>query len=101
MSLQSILHKTKQIIFSKYFIVLAIFLVFFLFFDKYNLLSRWETGRNVKDLEKEIKFYEEEIESNKKKVIEMQAGEETLEKYAREQFYLKKDSEDVFIIKEQ
>lgn len=100
MSLKSFLNRVKQIVFSKYFIVLAIFFVFFLFFDKHNLLSRWRVGRNVKKLEQEIKFYEEEIEDNKQKVIDMRAGEEALEKYAREQYFLKKDSEDIFIVKE-
>ena len=31
---------------------------------------------------------------------EMQVSDESLETYAREQYYLKKDSEDIFIIKE-
>jgi hypothetical protein len=32
---------------------------------------------------------------------EMQTSDESLEQYAREQYHLKKDSEDVFIIKEE
>ena len=31
---------------------------------------------------------------------EMRASPASLEKYAREQYYLKKDSEDIYIIKE-
>ncbi|HHT23560.1 MAG TPA: septum formation initiator family protein [Bacteroidales bacterium] len=101
MESQGILKKIRKIILNKYVLVLIIFMVFFLFFDKHNLVSRWKTGKRVKDLEKEIEFYNEEIRSNKQKVIEMQSGDETLERFAREQFYLKKDSEDVFIIKEE
>ena len=97
---QSIGTKIRRFIFNKYFLVLGAFLVFILFFDQHNLISRMETRRNIKSLEKEIRFYNSEIESNKKKMNEMQVSDESLETYAREQYYLKKDSEDIFIIKE-
>ena len=92
--------KVRRFFFSKYFLVLVAFLVFIGFFDQHNLINRWKTGRNIKSLEKEINFYNDEIESNKKKMNEMQVSDESLETYAREHYYLKKDSEDIFIIKE-
>lgn len=98
--LRNIGTKLRRFFLNKYFLVLVVFLVFILFFDQHNFINRWNTGRNVKSLEKEIKFYNSEIESNKKKMNDMQVSDESLEKYAREQYYLKKDSEDIFIIKE-
>lgn len=92
--------KLRKILLNKYFIVLLIFFVFILFFDQHNLVNRWKTGRNIRNLEKEINYYNEEIESNKKKMNEMQVSDKSLEQYAREHYYLKKDSEDIFIIKE-
>ncbi len=81
-------------------LVFVVFIVFLMFFDQHNLISGWKTKRNIRSLEKEIRYYKGEIESNKKKMNDMQVSDESLEKYAREQYYLKKDSEDIFIIKE-
>lgn len=93
-------YKLHRIFLNKYVVTLVVFIVFMIFFDNHSLISRWQTGRNIKSIENEIGFYQSEIEKNKKKMNEMQSSDESLEKYAREQYYLKKDSEDVFIIKE-
>ena len=90
----------KRILLNKYLLVLIVFGIFITFFDEYNLISRWNTYLKTKQLEQEVKFYKEEIENNKQKMIELQSSNENLEKFAREQFLMKKDDEDVFIIKE-
>lgn len=91
----------RRIILNKYVVTLVGFFIFLIFFDNHNLISRWETSRKINSMEKEIKFYQSEIDKNKAKMNEMQTSDESLEKYAREQYHLKKDSEDVFIIKEE
>ena len=91
----------RRIILNKYAVTVVGFLIFLIFFDNHNLISRWETSRKINRMEKEIKFYQSEIDKNKAKMNEMQTSDESLERYAREQYHLKKDSEDVFIIKEE
>ena len=91
----------RRLLLNKYVVTLVGFFIFLIFFDNHNLISRWETSRKINSMEKEIKFYQSEIDKNKAKMNEMQTSDETLEKYAREQYHLKKDSEDVFIIKEE
>ena len=91
----------RRIILNKYVVTLVGFFIFLIFFDNHNLISRWETSRKINSMEKEIKFYQSEIDKNKAKMNEMQTSDESLERYAREQYHLKKDSEDVFIIKEE
>lgn len=98
---RDIFHKVPKILLNKYLIVTVVFLVFMFFFDHNNLISRWKTGRKISEMEKEIKYYQSEIDKNKKKMVDMRSGSETLEKYAREEYYLKKDSEDVYIINEE
>jgi len=51
-------------------------------------------------LEKEYKFYQDEIKSNKTKKFELQSSNANLEKFAREHYFMKKENEDIFIIKE-
>ena len=90
----------KRIFLNKYLFVLVVFGVFITLFDEYNLISRWNTSRKIAHLEQEVKFYEQEIENNKEKMSELQSSDENLEKFAREQFLMKKDDEDIFIVKE-
>ena len=90
----------KRIFINKYVFVFVVFTVFVTFFDEYNLVSRWRTARKIVQLEQELKFHEEEIKTNKQKMSDLQSSDENLEKFAREQFLMKKDDEDIFIIKE-
>ena len=81
-------------------IVLLVFVVFATFFDNHNLINRWETHQKIKQMEKELKFYQDEIKTSKLKKNELQSNKENLEKFAREHYYMKKQNEDIFIIKE-
>jgi len=92
--------KIKRIFLNKYLIVLLVFVVFVTFFDNHNLISRWETHQKIKQMEKELKFYQDEIKTSKFKKNELQSNKENLEKFAREHYYMKKQNEDIFIIKE-
>ncbi len=94
------LHRLRKIFISKYVLVILIFLGFLTFSGSYSLIDRFKRSRNIRTTEKEIEFYRSEIEANKNKMNEMRASPASLEKYAREQYYLKKDSEDIYIIKE-
>ena len=51
-------------------------------------------------LEKEIKHYQKEIEINSKKLNDLHTDKEGLERFAREEYFMKRSNEDVFIIKD-
>jgi len=90
----------RRIFLNKYVIVFMVFFVFILFFDQHNLIRRYKTYRNTQKLKSEINFYNEQIKNNRKEINNIQLNDESLEKYARERYFMKKDSEDIFIIKE-
>jgi cell division protein FtsB len=94
------LQRLQHIFVNKYVLVLLLFLVEIVFFDSHNLISRIETKIKITQLEKEKAFYQKEIQSNKQKITDLQLNDENLEKFAREQYLMKKDNEDIFIIKE-
>lgn len=100
MSSKSFLEKIKPFIFNKYLVVFACFIVFVTFFDNHNLLNRWKTNRNIKQLEKDITHYKNEIEVTRVKLEELQSNDENLEKFAREQYLMKKENEDIFLVEE-
>jgi cell division protein FtsB len=80
-----------------YVLVLTVFVVWMTFFDTNSLLIHLELRREVKKLEKQKEFLKEEIAKDKK-VIEKLSDPEELEKFAREQYYLKKKNEEIYII---
>jgi len=92
--------KLGKILLNKYLIVFLAYTVFVTFFDQHNLIHRWQTYRKISLLEKEYLFYQGEIQSNKQKKFELQSSNANLEKFAREHYFMKKENEDIFIIKE-
>lgn len=92
--------KIKKIFLNKYLIVFVVFAVFVTFFDEHNLIHRWQSHQRIVQMEKEIKFYQDEIKATQQKKNELQSSNENLEKFAREHYFVKKENEDIFIINE-
>ena len=65
-----------------------------------NRYKRYTYDEKIRSLEKEIKHYEEEIAINSQKLQNLRTDKEGLERFAREEYYMKRPNEDVFIIKE-
>ncbi len=98
--LTKILKSSSKVLLNKYIIVLVGFLAFVIFFDNHNLLLRWKTLQKLNTLEKELEFFQNEIETNKAKIKRLQTDNEYLEKFAREEYMMKQKDEDIFIIKD-
>ncbi len=71
-----------------------------LIFDSSNWIEMFATRRRIKSLEDEKEYYLQKIEDDKKKIKELQTSPENLEKFAREQYLMKKPNEDIFIVDE-
>ncbi|RKN76873.1 FtsB family cell division protein [Ulvibacterium marinum] len=80
-----------------YVLVLTVFVIWMLFFDTNSLLIHMELKKQIKKLEKQQEFLREEIAKDKK-VIEKLSDPKELEKFAREQYYLKKKNEEIYLI---
>ena len=80
-----------------YILILTVFVVWMIFFDTNSLLIHLELKREIKKLEKQKEFLEEEIAKDKE-VIDRLSDPEELEKFAREQYYLKRKNEEIYII---
>jgi cell division protein FtsB len=65
-----------------------------------NLYTRYTYDEKIRKLEKEIKYYQDEIKLNKEKLNSLRTDREGLERFAREEYYMKKPDEDVFIIRQ-
>ena len=82
-------------LYNRYLIVLVVFSVWVLFFDKHDIVTQWKLNRTVEKLEADQAYYARKIREAENDRYDLDVNRE---KYAREQYYLKKDNEDVFII---
>lgn len=87
--------------FNKYLIVFVAFGVWIMFFDENNLMQHRQNLAELAQLEAQVNFYKHKIEADKRKLYELQTNDENLEKFAREQFLMKRADEDIFVIVEE
>ena len=80
-----------------YVMVLTVFVIWMLFFDTNSLLIHWELKKEINNLEKTREYLKEEIERDKV-IIEKLSDKEELKKFAREQYYLKRQNEEIYLI---
>lgn len=81
-----------------YFLLTFGFVFWMLFFDSEDLFKQYQLARKVKQLHEEKTYYLEQIEIVKKEREELMSDEELLEKFAREKYFMKKPTEDVYIV---
>lgn len=82
----------------KYVISLSVFSVWMLFFDGNSALFMYKQYNELKDLKAQEEFLAEEIAEMNKQKEDLFSDEDKLERYARENYFFKKDNEDVFVI---
>lgn len=70
------------------------------FIDSNDLITRVKMGSKLRSLEREKEYYQEKIVEVEKDRQELMTNKELLEKFAREKYLMKKESEDVFVIVE-
>ena len=83
---------------NKYVLTSLLFLIWMLLFDQNNLNERRKNSREYNQLLEEKDYYLKKIEEDRKRIQELKTNNENLEKFAREQYLMKKDNEDIFII---
>ena len=78
--------------------VILFIIVMLFFFSDSNVMKRIESDREIKSLNKQIEFYRKKTEADKAKLHELQSDKDNLEKFARENYLMKKENEEVFVI---
>ena len=83
---------------NKYVLTSVLFVLWMLMFDQNNLNERRKNNRDYNQLLREQEYFRKKIEENRKRIQELKTNDDNLEKFAREQYLMKKDNEDIFII---
>ena len=94
-----ILDRLKIRKWGKYAITILVFAVVFLFIGEQSLIQFVRRGREIRHLEEQRDLY---LEGAEKAQREMNALHQTdsLERYAREQYYIHKANEEIFLVDE-
>ncbi len=82
---------------NKYVLILLTFLVWMFFFDENSYLAHKKFNTEINELENTIHFYKTKIAKDKLKIQQLQDSLQ-LERFAREQYLMKKEKEDIYII---
>jgi cell division protein FtsB len=80
-----------------YVLVSAFFIIWMLFFDTNSFRILWSLESKIEDLERQKEELARQIQVDRR-FIEKLSDSIELEKFGRENYYLKKADEDIFII---
>ena len=83
---------------NKYLIAIILFTVWVVFFDHNNLINQLQTDKELNALIEKRNFYKKGIKEINDTKVAMFSNSDKLEKFAREQYLMKKNNEDIFII---
>lgn len=100
-ALPQILKRILPALKNKYVLTFLIFLIWLIFFDQNNLVDRVRQMNRHEELQEEKKFYQQKIKKDSVKLHQLKTNEENLEEFAREEYYMKKENEDIYIIVEE
>ena len=76
----------------------AFFLFWMLFIDSNDLLSQYQLTKKLNTLRSEKAYYEDKKVEVAKNHDELNTNEELLEKFARENYLMKKPAEDIYVV---
>jgi len=86
---------------NKYFLTTVGFVIWVLFFDNRDFItSHFRERAELVKLEKSKHYYEQQIAATRQELDQLKTNPALLEKYAREKYLMKRDNEDLFLIKE-
>lgn len=77
------------------------FFIWMLFFDNNNFISQYSSRKKLSQLEADKEYYQKEIAENSASLEDLLTNKQTLEKFAREKYLMKKKEEDIFILVEE
>lgn len=90
----------RKYVLNKYVLTLLIFGMVLTFCGEQSLLNRVQRAHEIREKEEELAAYKQAIEETNAQIEHMNASTENLEQFAREQYFMHADNEDVFIVDE-
>jgi cell division protein DivIC len=97
--MQQWLNKIPSWLKNKYVLAVLFFAVWSLFLADTSAIELFELNGKLNKLKVSQANLTAEIKTTDKQLKQLKTNTQTIEKFAREQYYMKKDNEDLFIVK--
>lgn len=88
----------QSYVLNKYILTIFLFLVWMVFFDKTSFLVIHELNGEINKYEDQLEYYKSEYEKNDRFYKKLMNNKSEKEKYARENYFMKKPNEEIFIL---
>jgi cell division protein FtsB len=88
----------QKYVVNKYFVTVFLFLMWMVFFDSTSFLVINELNGEVKKYETQLAYYQSEYQKNDELYKKLMNNKDEKEKYARENYFMKKPNEEIFIL---
>jgi len=75
---------------------ILLFAIWMLFLDDFNIIRQVSLSNKISTMEEQKQYYQNEIKNDSATIETLQSNLDSLEKYARENFLMKKEHEDIF-----
>jgi len=98
-SFNNLIEKAPNFIKNKYFVAIFLFIIWIIFIDTNNLIKQYEFSKKIEDLKEKKLFYMNEIINDSTELKDIIKDSSKREKFAREKFLMKKENEDIYIIR--
>ena len=89
--------KSFKIVSNLYILISVVFFIWIFFIDSNSILVNIKLNKEISELKERKDILENQIQMDKKIISNLQ-NPDSLEKYAREKLYMKKENEEIFII---
>ena len=90
--------RTLRIITNKFLLTGLVFVVWMAYFDQYDWLSQQQRKKELRSVKDNISYLNSEISQMENEQSELAKNPKKLEQYARENYHMKKDNEDLYLI---
>lgn len=88
----------QKYVVNKYFVTIFLFLLWMVFFDSTSFLVINELNGEVNKYETQLAYYKSEYQKNDEFYKKLMNNKDEKEKYARENYFMKKPNEEIFIL---
>lgn len=79
-------------------LTMLVIIIFGFFIGESNIFARLGYDAKIIELNSQIKNYRKQTVEDKEKLEELNSDKDRIEKFARENYLMKKENEDVFIV---
>ncbi|MGB0423430.1 MAG: FtsB family cell division protein [Flavobacteriales bacterium] len=90
----------KKIVQNKYVMASILFLVWVTFINDIDLIFIMKSRGELSEMKEQLEYYENQNATTSESLSEITSDKNTLERFAREQYFMKKSNEDIFVIRE-